>query len=522
MSQILSVLLWNACLAAGLAVVVFLAQRIWRLRFHPNLWHALWLLVLLKLATPPIFSVPVSVESIRTERYQNDHLVSTLPLAGQTLSFKGEGDATLLTKMTDTILTPRFAVATSAFGTVALLLLSLSRVRQIGRLVRHAEPAPQWMQDAAVTAARQLDLRRVPLIRTVGGILAPFLWAAPRGPVVVMPGWLVEGLEPDSVRLIIKHELAHYARRDHWTNSFAMIIGALFWWNPVVWWARRELRVLQESCCDVMVLADDTSQRHRYAEALLKTIDFVASDDAALPSPATAFASCATFKRRIEMIVSETQNRVHSRRLQACVLLCAMVVLPIGVTYAQDYEAVGKRLRAAVEAGELTGGQARVMLGALKKADGDKKDQGSDRAKAYLANVKKELGAAVEAGEISKEDAIKRYQGAEKAIKARMARARGERSITVEEYKSAEAKMRKMVEDGTAKPEDVERRLIEMRKMMAGQGERKRGERSITVEEYRSAEAKMRKMVEDGTAKPEDVERRLIEMRKMMAGQGER
>jgi hypothetical protein len=287
-----------------------------------------------------------------------------------------------------------------------------------------------------------------------------------------MPGRLVEGLEPDSVRLIIKHELAHYARRDHWTNSFAMIIGALFWWNPVVWWARRELRVLQESCCDVMVLADDTSQRHRYAEAILKTIDFVASDDAALPSPATAFASCATFKRRIEMIVSETQNRVHSRRLQACVLLCAMVVLPIGVTYAQDYEAVGKRLRAAVEAGELTGGQARVMLGALKKADGDKKDQGSDRAKAYLANVKKELGAAVEAGEISKEDAIKRYQGAEKAIKARMARARGERSITVEEYKSAEAKMRKMVEDGTAKPEDVERRLIEMRKMMAGQGER--------------------------------------------------
>jgi predicted RNA-binding protein associated with RNAse of E/G family len=146
------------------------------------------------------------------------------------------------------------------------------------------------------------------------------------------------------------------------------------------------------------------------------------------------------------MIVSETLKRVTSRWLQACVLLCATVVLPCGMVYAQDYDAVGKRLKAAVEAGELTGGQARVMLGALKNADGDKKDQGSDRAKAYLANVKKELVAAVEAGKISKEDAIKRYQGAEKAIKARMARARGKRSITVEEYKGAEAKMRKMVE----------------------------------------------------------------------------
>jgi len=37
------------------------------------------------------------------------------------------------------------------------------------------------------------------------------------------------------------------------------------------------------------------------------------------------------------MIVSETANRVTSRWLQACVLLCAAVVFPVGITYAQDY-----------------------------------------------------------------------------------------------------------------------------------------------------------------------------------------
>jgi len=126
------------------------------------------------------------------------------------------------------------------------------------------------------------------------------------------------------------------------------------------------------------------------------------------------------------MIVSETPDRVISRRLQACALLYAMVVLPVGLTYAQDYEAVGKRLRAAIEAGELTSGQARIMLRALREADGAEKDRGSDRAKAYLANVRKELGALVEEGKISKEDAKKRYQGTEEAVKARMA-AQGER-----------------------------------------------------------------------------------------------
>jgi hypothetical protein len=97
---------------------------------------------------------------------------------------------------------------------------------------------------------------------------------------------------------------------------------------------------------------------------------------------------------------------------------------------------------------------------------------------------------------------------------------RGQRSITVEEYRREEAKMRKMIEDGKAKPEDVERRLIEMRKMIGDRSER--GERSITVEEYRRAEAKMRKMIADGKAKPEDVERRLIEMRKMIGSQSKR
>jgi len=329
MLPMLHVVFWNTCLAAGLATVVFLAQRIPYLRRQPNLWHALWLLVLVKLVTPPIFAIPVSLGSSGSEPFQDDHLAAPVSLDGQ-------ADEALLTKTTEAILTPQFAVAVSAVGTIALLLVSLSRVRLIGRLVRQAELGPQWMQEAAASAARQLKLKRVPSVRTVNGIVSPFLWAAPRGPLVVVPCQLARMLDRESISLVIKHELAHYARRDHWANAFSMILGTLFWWNPVVWWARRELRILQESCCDRMVLASDTSQRCRYAEALLKTVDFVASDGAAFPTPATAFGSCGTFKRRLEMIVLETPNRVNSRRWQAYVLFCAIIVLPLGVMHAQD------------------------------------------------------------------------------------------------------------------------------------------------------------------------------------------
>ena len=41
----------NVALAAGLAVVVLMVTRLWR---NPQLAHALWLVVLLKLVTPPL------------------------------------------------------------------------------------------------------------------------------------------------------------------------------------------------------------------------------------------------------------------------------------------------------------------------------------------------------------------------------------------------------------------------------------------------------------------------------------
>ena len=46
----------NVALAGALAVVVFSLTRVWR---SPQLAHALWLLVLIKLLAPHVFNVPI-------------------------------------------------------------------------------------------------------------------------------------------------------------------------------------------------------------------------------------------------------------------------------------------------------------------------------------------------------------------------------------------------------------------------------------------------------------------------------
>ncbi len=372
---------------------------------------------------------------------------------------------------------------------------------------------------------------------------------------------------------VLAHELAHIRRRDYMVRWLEWLACVCFWWNPVVWWAQRNLRAMEEICCDALVVSSLKPKPHSYANSILTAVESLARPALRPPAMASEINSGGFLERRFKMIVSEKTNRSNSRWLKVCVLLFAMVVLPFGIASAQDYKAVERRLGEAVSKGELSLEQASVMLDALKKAGGARKDQGVDRAKAYLMKVKKELGELVEAGKISKEDAARRYEGAKKGIRERMATGRrerqrgddkqreyegferrikaavragrmtrekagkqlegfrrrmemaergerGERRITVEEYRRAEEKMRKMVEEGKAKPEDVERRLIEMRRMMGEQ--REHGERRITREDYARAEADLKKFVDEGKISQEDAKARLNGMRRMMAGQAER
>jgi|GEM_PF-5516822 len=341
MSDIISGLLWNTCFTGGLAIVLFLAQQTRYLRIRPHVCHALWLLVLVKLITPTFFAVPVSIGWAGIGQEKNERLANTLPAIGSARSGVDEpirpgvqGEKAMPAQTLDAMLTLRFAVAVSVLGSLALLLMCVSRVQQIERLVRHAEPASQWLQERVAVASRQMRLKRVPSIRIVHGTISPFLWGTWRGPLIILPIGLISTMDPESVDLIIKHELAHYARRDHWTNSFATTLTILFWWNPVVWWARRELRIQQEWCCDRMVLAQDRNQSVRYAETLLAAVDFVASNAVTCPSPATTFGSCNTLKRRVEMIVA--QHSLPFKSNWVSVFLFALIVLPLGLANAEE------------------------------------------------------------------------------------------------------------------------------------------------------------------------------------------
>jgi hypothetical protein len=112
---------------------------------------------------------------------------------------------------------------------------------------------------------------------------------------------------------ILAHELAHLRRGDHLVRWLEVVVTAAAWWNPLVWWARRELRECEEQCCDAWVVWALPAARRAYADALVDTVDFLNDARPALPPLASGAGAVRDLRRRITMILRGSVPRRLTR-----------------------------------------------------------------------------------------------------------------------------------------------------------------------------------------------------------------
>ena len=53
---------------------------------------------------------------------------------------------------------------------------------------------------------------------------------------------------------MLAHEVAHVRRRDNLTAALHMLVEAMFWFHPLVWWMERRLVEERERACDEEVV----------------------------------------------------------------------------------------------------------------------------------------------------------------------------------------------------------------------------------------------------------------------------
>jgi hypothetical protein len=91
----------------------------------------------------------------------------------------------------------------------------------------------------------------------------------------VLPESLLGRLSPEALDTVLAHELAHFRRKDQWVRLLELIATGLYWWHPVIWWARRRIEIAEEQCCDAHVLQACRARPRVYAEAILEIVDLI-------------------------------------------------------------------------------------------------------------------------------------------------------------------------------------------------------------------------------------------------------
>jgi len=86
-------------------------------------------------------------------------------------------------------------------------------------------------------------------------------------PVIYLPLTLVSRLPETQIEAILLHELAHVKRMDFLVNILETVVETLLFFNPLVGWISRHIRLERELCCDELVIS--RTDPRTYASALV-------------------------------------------------------------------------------------------------------------------------------------------------------------------------------------------------------------------------------------------------------------
>ncbi len=94
--------------------------------------------------------------------------------------------------------------------------------------------------------------RKIPVFSTAF-LKSPVLSGFIR-PQIYLPIHLISEYNPSDMRFMLLHELQHYKHKDLLFNAIINIAGIIYWFNPLVWLAIKEIRTDREIACDTSVL----------------------------------------------------------------------------------------------------------------------------------------------------------------------------------------------------------------------------------------------------------------------------
>lgn len=158
-------------------------------------------------------------------------------------------------------------------------------------------------------------------------------------PCIYLPIHLISNYNESDMRYMLLHELQHYKHKDAVASYLMNLVGVIYWFNPLVWYALKEMRNDREIACDTSVLKMLEEDAYEdYGNTLINFAEKVSLSP--FPFAAGLGGNMEQMKRRILNIASYEKPTLMKRiKGMTAFMLTAVLLLgfaPFISTYAAD------------------------------------------------------------------------------------------------------------------------------------------------------------------------------------------
>ncbi|MBS6951881.1 MAG: M56 family metallopeptidase [Enterocloster asparagiformis] len=142
-------------------------------------------------------------------------------------------------------------------------------------------------------------------------------------PRILLPG---AGYAQEELRLILKHELVHYKRRDLWYKGLVLAAAAVHWFNPCVHLMAKAIAIQCELSCDAQVVRNARADtRLYYSETIIRAVRYSSKLKTAFST--NFYGGKKNMKTRIFSIMD------MSRKKTGAAVLCGALILTLGTGF---------------------------------------------------------------------------------------------------------------------------------------------------------------------------------------------
>lgn len=291
-----------SAMASVLALLILLTRFLFKDRLKPTWTYLLWIPLIVRLAIPwapeSTFSI-FNLLPLEKETAQSSFIPSAQSEVGftyvpeltggekeppsvtgiaKTGPLPGEStpdDVAQVNPHTDSGWEPIHVLVLVWFGGAAVVLgMSVrAQLRFTARVRQETEIHSSEVQRLFESCKQEMQVRRPVKLIGTKQIAVPTLLGVMR-PKLLLPTSTLHTLETNGLRHIFLHELAHVKRHDILLNLLTGLLLAMHWFNPLLWYAARQMKEDQEVACDALALKHLEPACHRsYALTLLKLLE---------------------------------------------------------------------------------------------------------------------------------------------------------------------------------------------------------------------------------------------------------